>query len=220
MGWIAPVLKVPHPSDVYRPVTVSTRLILCCLLRAEGAVITSIDNNCIVRSGRGRICAPWPVLNERCWHEIFSQSDYTDGGYNHSASRKPSGSHLEQRFSVVLPPGFQRWGSRFDGGRWFGVDEGLHEGIPVGDHEVGRDGADVLEDAFPGALGGPGVDPDLLRIIEPARIIAWSCWRLAQQAHAKQARLPHSDALLTLSHPRRHPYLYERKRDSDDDQRL
>ncbi len=36
-------------------------------------------------------------------------------------------------------------------GRWFRVDQGLHEGLPVGEDEVGGDSADMLEKALVGA---------------------------------------------------------------------
>src|SRR5438270_11100745 len=52
-----------------------------------------------------------------------------------------------------------------DMGRRFCVDQGLHERRPVGEDEIGRDGADVLEEARARSFGGSGLDPELFEVV-------------------------------------------------------
>ena len=53
----------------------------------------------------------------------------------------------------------------FDVGRGSGVDQELHEGGPVWEDQVGRDGRDVFEKAGTRPLGGPCVGPELFEAV-------------------------------------------------------
>src|SRR3954454_22447603 len=59
-----------------------------------------------------------------------------------------------------------------DMGRRFCVDQGLHERRPIGEDEIGRDGANVLEEARARSFGGSGLGPELFECAASQRLAA------------------------------------------------
>ncbi len=53
----------------------------------------------------------------------------------------------------------------FDFGGRLGVYQGCHEGSPIGEDEIGGNRSDVFEEAFSGALGLAGLDPQAFETV-------------------------------------------------------